>query len=154
MVAVKENYRRFIYIAEILYKFLHGLVRFVHKRKILFRFRVFSGIVGQHYLLIEIVELCTVTAVVLHGYVEDKERFVLIFLLIKFYEFFVIAFVRDIVAQIFGIFILEKFVVMLFVKPHRGIDIGSVPTGRKIRVQRHRFVPESVERFDQSRNVS
>ena len=95
---------------------------------------------GKPYLLFKIVVGPLISAVVLHGYIEDKQLILRIFLGFHHLDqLLVIRLIAYIVAQLFTA--LVKFLVQERVKSHILIALHPVPVFSGIRVHCHAVIP-------------
>ena len=140
MIPEHDNHGGLVCQAEILHQILESLVRTLHEGQVLVRLWIFSLIfAGKPYFLFKIVVGPLISAVVLHGYIEDKQLILRIFLGFHHLDqLLVIRLIAYIVAKFLAA--LVKFLVQERIKSHILIAFHPVPVFSGIRVHCHAVI--------------
>ena len=99
MVAEHDDHRRLVHLPEVGDQIFNGLIRQLQQRKILIRLAAVVALAG--HVAFEI--LVGIAAVILHGDVEQKQRFPFLLLLVEPDDLLIICLVADHVPVALGV---------------------------------------------------
>ena len=149
MISEEYDHGILIRLREIIDQSLQGGIGLFYQRQI---HRQCLGINAVHGdIRGKVVEFLFVTAVILHGYVKDKQRLSLFFILIQFDDLGKAALIGDIVTDSF--LIREIILGYKLIKTKQRIDSVSVPAAGIIRMDRHSMIVQFLQIGCQRRHL-